>query len=281
MKRKNNFLLIACCIFVFQIPGAYAKDPTPEQLVAEHLKSIGEPDALAQIKSISFTGTAEVNLILGMHGNMSGTAMLVSQGPQMGINMRFQDLNYPGEHFAYDGKTVTVGHIQPGRRSPIADFLFHYNRIMRNGMLGGVFSNAWPLLDINGSRPGNMRVRKTKMGGTDMYELEYRPRDNHGDMRIRLYFDPATYRHLRTEYNVRMVGFGAALEGGDGGGNYILTERFEDFRKVGDLTLPFRYILEYSIDGVQGAGFLGHWRLNAQEIVFNAPDISPGFFKAE
>ena len=51
MKKKACFLMIACCILV---AGLWAKDPSPEQLVSDHLNSIGESAALSQVKSITF-----------------------------------------------------------------------------------------------------------------------------------------------------------------------------------------------------------------------------------
>ena len=289
-------MLIACCIFAVLIPGLYAADPSPEQLIAEHLKSIGETATMSKVKSITFIGTSEADFILGMSGNLSGTSMLVSEGQRMGIVMKFPDINYPGEYFAHDGKYVSVGHIKPGLKSPIADFVFRYNKIMKNGMLGGVFSKAWPLFDTKGNKPRSMKVRKTRVDGTDLYELEYRPRDDHGDMKIRMFFDPETYRHVRTEYKVTTrddVTTGTGTPFADGGirdmaiadvrgeSFYTLIEKFEDFRQVDALTLPHVYTFDYMIDGTNQSGFIAKWKINVQELAFDAPSIDPNLFKAE
>jgi len=295
MKTKTYFLLSVCCVLAVQVLGICA-DPSPEQLVAEHLKSIGDSATLADIKSITLIGTAEANFILGMSGNMTGTSMLISEGPKMATVMRFQDINYPGEYFAYNGKSVTVGHIKPGLKSPIADFVYRYNKVMKNGMLGGVFSAAWPLRDIKNNKP-NMKVRKTKVDGTDLYELEYSPKDRHGDMKIRIYFDPETYRHVRTEFKVRTTddvttGFDTPFEAGGGVRDmaiaqvrgesyYTLVEKFDDFKKVGAMTMPHSYTLDYMIDGLNQSGFIAQWKINALEIGFNTPGIDQKLFEAE
>ncbi|MDR0310150.1 MAG: hypothetical protein LBJ21_01045 [Acidobacteriota bacterium] len=299
MKKKTGiFIASCCCIFAVLAPGLFAKDPSPEQLIAGHLKAIVDaPAALSQIKSITFVGTSEVNFILGMSGNMSGTSMLVSEGPKMGIVMKFQDINYPGEYFAYDGKSVSVGHMKPGLKSPIADFMFRYNKVLKNGMIGGIFSNAWPLLDVKGDKPRNMKVRTTRVDGAELYELEYRPRDDHGDMKIRMYFDPETYRHVRTEYKVSTrddvtTGFNSPIDGDGmvkdmaiaevrGESYYTLTEKFDDFKKVGELTLPHSYTLDYMIDGLNQSGFIAKWNINILTWGFNTPGIDPDIFKAE
>jgi len=295
MKMKQGFLKIACCILAIQISGICADNPSPEQLIAEHLKSIGDPAKLSQVKSITFTGNATVNFLLGMSGyqNQRGTSTLISQGPKMCIIMNFPDVNnYPGEHFAYDGKTVTVANFRLGQMSPIADFINSYNKIVKNGILGGVLSNAWPLLDTKRNK-ATMKVGKAKVDGVDLYELEYRPKDFHGDMKIRLYFDPETYRHVLTEYKVKTsndvtMGFnpppgtemGIGLTASDT--YYVLTEKFGDFRKVGDLTLPHIYTLDYNISyigSIAMGGFTANWTMEALKWGFNIPDdIDQKFF---
>ena len=297
MKRKIGFLLIAYCILTIQIPGVCASNPSPEQLISEHLKSIGDPSAISQIKSIVIAGNATVNFMLGATGapNQQGTFTVVSQGPQMGIVMRFPNTNiYPGEHFAYDGKTVTVANYAIGSKSPIAEFIHRYNKIMKNGMLGGVLSNAWPLLDVK-NKKANMKVRKTKMGGTEVYELEYRPRDSHGDMKIRMYFDPETYRHVCTEYKVQTKDdatlLGAYVRAGDisvaatnSETHYTLVETFGNFSKIGDMTVPHSYTLDFSISHIGASvsgGFAAKWTMEALELMSNTPNIDQKFFNTE
>ena len=297
MKRKTGLLLIVLCVFTVLVGGVYADDPSPEQLVAEHLKSIGVASGSSQIKSVSFSGTVDVEFLQGMGGKMNGVATFVSEGNKMALNLALPDINYPGEYFAYDGRSVTVRNMQPGVRNPIADFIFTYNKVMKNGMLGGVFSNTWPLLDIKKSRPSVMRVRKTKVEGKELYELEYNPRDRHGDMRIRLYFDPETYRHVRSEFMVRTdndvsVGNNLGMDdipwergGGSiaaqvrGEGYYTLTEKFDDFRQIGSLTMPYSYVLDYMVDGPALSGFIGRWKINLLELGFNTPNINQNLFK--
>jgi len=300
MKKSIKLLLIACCILAVQVSGLCADKLSPEQLVAEHLKSIGDAATLSQVKSITLVGTSSVNFILGMSGQMSGTGMIVSQGPKIGVAMRFQDINYPGEYFAYDGKAVTVQNIKPGLKSPIADFFYRYNKILKNGLLGGVFSNSWPLLNIKGNKP-TMKLRTTKVEGTELYEIEYTPKDRHGEMKIRLYFDPATYRHVRTEYKVTTkddvtTGTRSPFENDPDEGNrvrdmaigdvrgesyYTLTEKFDDFKQVGAMTLPHSYSLDYMIDGTNQSGFIAKWNMDIVEAGFNMPNIDDELFKAQ
>jgi hypothetical protein len=118
-----------------------------------------------------------------------------------------------------------------------------------------------------------MKVRQAKISGSELYELEYRPRDYHSDMKIRMFFDIESYRHLLTEYVVRI--------GSSGNTYYTLTETFGDFKKIGSLTLPHGYTLDYSISGLGQSGFLAKWNINVQEIGLDTPDIPQNLFKAE
>ena len=263
MRKKIGFLLIACCIGTAQIAGLCADNPSPEQLVALHLKSIGEPAALSGVKSMAFAGIYKVQFIMGGFGVQNGNAMLVSEGAKIAIDMDY------GEYFAYDGKSVTVKNILPGQKSPLADFLSFYNKIMKNGLFGGVYSNAWPLLDIGRSEAG-MNIRKTKVENVELYELEYRPKDHHGEMKICLYFAPETFRHMRTHYYVRTaVGFDVRPH---------LTEKFENFKKVGDLTLPHSYTLQLELER---SSTITRWEIQASEWIFNRPNIDPRIFRVE
>ncbi|MDR1728283.1 MAG: hypothetical protein LBT74_10235 [Acidobacteriota bacterium] len=305
MRKSILLSLVVCCLLAFQTPGFGEDAPDPEQLVAEHVKAIGAPELLAKIKAVTFVGDAEVNFIQGMHGHMQGVAMVVSEGANIAVMLKFGDVNYPGEYFAFDGKDVTVGHIKPGLKSPIADFLFRYNKMMKQGIVGGVFSNAWPLLDVQNHPKARMKAGKDKVDKVELYSLEYQPEDWYGNMKIRMYFEPETFRHVRTEYKVRTdndmtTGFNPDNPSGGlmsadeenpandmligrvkGESYYTLVEKFEDFKKVGALTLPHRYVLHYTIDGTAQSGFIADWTLSARQIGFNAQNIDPKVFQAE
>ena len=270
-----------------------AKDQVaPEQVAASHLKAIGSPEALAALKTLAFVGTTSVKFIQGASGSMSGTSMCVSGGNKLAIVLKYGDINYPGEYFAYNGKDVSMGHISPGQRSPLADFLFRHNGIMKEGLLGGIFSAGWPLLNLQ-EKQADLTYRETTIDGRRLHEIEYRPKQGLRDMKIKLYFDLETYRHVRTEYRVRVRDDMSASPGGSGtrtgtfqapaqdasgfdalrGGLpdsiYVLIEKFDDFKKVGAMTLPHSYNMDYSVEG-QGQAFIASWTMNAVQWAFNS-----------
>jgi hypothetical protein len=297
MVRISYFVLavILCLSLSVSWTGyGVAKDQVaPEQVAASHLNAIGSPAALAALKTLTFVGTTSVDFIQGMYGNMSGTSMCVSDGKKLGIVLKYSDINYPGEYFAYNGKDVSVGYMSPGQKSPLADFLFRYNGIMKEGLLGGVFSTGWPLLNLQ-EKQALLIYKETTIDGRRLHELEYRPKQGLGDMKIKLYFDQETYRHVRTEYRLRIRDDMTASPGGYGtrtgkfqspGGDtsasgfdtlsqglpdsiYVLTEKFDDFKKVGAMTLPHLYTLDFSVEG-QGHAFIAKWTMKPAQWAFN------------
>jgi hypothetical protein len=304
-KKVFCFLLLPfLCISLFVAQAVRAEDLTAEQLVAAHVKSIGNPALLAKITSNTLFGITDVDFIQGMNGSLKdGKTMIVSQGPKLAIVQKFTDINYPGEYFAYDGNNVTVGYMSPGQRSPLADFIFRFKGIMKEGMLGGIISNSWPLLNIQ-KKQADMKCRKTTIDGKELYELEYHPKEGFGLIKVRMYFDPTTFRHVRTDYRVNIKEDASVGNRGHidstadkatvnavnptGGMNiqarddshYTLTEKFDDFKKVGGLTLPHRYVLEYTLDG-NGQAFLGHWTLTVSKWVCNAAIPDQKVFQAQ
>jgi hypothetical protein len=308
------FLAVVLChsLSVSWTGYGVAKDRVaPEQVAAAHLKSLGSPEALAALKTLTLVGTSSVEFIQGQVGNMSGQAMCVSEGNKLGIVLKYADINYPGEYFAYNGKDVSVGNVSPGQRSPLADFIFRYNGIMKEGLLGGVFSTGWPLLNLQ-EKQVTLTYRETTIDGRRLHEIEYRPKQGLSDMKIKLYFDLETYRHVRTEYRVRVrddasagpgvsgttpvqdstrglarqqgvpgsvVDFNAgrqasstsgfdALRQGVSDSIYVLTEKFDDFKKVGAMTLPHSYTIDYSVEG-QGPTYIAKWTMKASQWAFN------------
>ena len=264
---------------------------TAEQVIAEHVQSIGSPEALASLKTLAFVGTTSVDFIQGMYGKMNGQSMMVSDGKKVSIVLKFGDINYPGEYFAYDGNEVSVGHINPLQRSPVADFIFQHNGIMKDGLLGGVLSRAWPLLNFQEDQAW-LKYDDVKIDDRHLHEIEYKPKKSLRDVKIKLYFDWETFHHVRTEYRVRVRDDMSASPGGAGsrtgsferGGTvddgfralsqglpdsiYVLVEKFDDFKKIGAMTFPHSYTIDYSVEG-QGHTFIGKWILTADQWAFN------------
>ena len=320
MARKFFPLLLAtalCLSFSFngsQISFAGNSDLKPEDVVAAHLKSIGTPEVLESVKNRGIAGVAKVNFVQGGTGNMEGQSLIVSAGPNLGFVMKFGGVEYPGENFAFDGSEVTVSNISPGQRSPLGDFIYRYNIIMKEGLFGGVLSVGWPLLDIS-KRDPSLKYKEGKFDGRKVHELQYSAKSGMNDMKIKLYFDFDTFRHVGTEYRLKVQGeqalqIGQTVTEGvmrvneDGTRSgvvtrdvgildavhdsiYLLVERFDNFKEVKfgkgseakSMMLPHSYSIQYSNEG-HGSTFLANWNVEASQWIQNGK-IDASFFRAQ
>ena len=178
---------------------------TPDKLVAEHLKSIGSPEALKDMRSRVLNGAAAVQFLQGTSGNQSnGEFLLASEPKRVALVILFDALEYPGEKFAFDGKDVVVSVIRPGQRSPVADFVYRNNGFVKEGLLGGVLSVAWPFLNLK-EKNAEIQCSEGTLDGRPVYAVGYRPQKNLGDLKIRLFFDRKTFRHLQSEYSAAIM----------------------------------------------------------------------------
>ncbi len=323
MRGKAISILVAIVLGFTLSPAwpetSFAKDTglTPEEVVAAHLKSIGAPEVLERIKNRGTSGTTSVEFVSGGVGTMAGQGMVISAGRSMSIILKYTAVNYPGEYFAFDGKDVEVSTITPGQRSPLGDFIFRYKGLMKEGLLGGVLSLGWPLLEIEKRNP-SLKYSSAKVDGRELHEIDYSPKGGLNDIKVKLFFEPGTFRHVRTEYLLRVQGEQALQAGqtvtrgapnsgnltsGQRGGAitrdagvqdqiaysyYRLVEKFDNFKEVNfkdtkgsetrSLILPHTYALEYSVEG-QGSTFLAHWNLMADQWIQNGK-IDPSAFKA-
>jgi hypothetical protein len=249
------------------------------------------------------SGRASVEFIQGGVGTGEGQCMVVSAGHSLSIILKFDSVDYRGEYFAYDGTDVEVATINPGQRSPLGDFIFRYKGLMKEGLLGGVWSLGWPLLDVEKRNP-SLKYGSAKVEGHELHQIDYRPKGGLNNIKVKLFFEPETFRHVRTEYRLRVEGE-QALQAGKtvsvgtvtrkagimdpiAYSHYLLVERFGDFKRVNlkdteggetmSLVLPQSYNLEYSVEG-QGSTFLGQWNLTADQWMQNGK-IDSSVFKA-
>ena len=280
---------------------------TPKDLIAKHIRSIGKPEEVAKIKSRGISGKAAVEFVVGAKGMLSdGQFLCVSDGRNLGMRMVFKDVNYPGEYFAYNGKETSVGYITPGQRSPVGDFVFRYNAFVKEGLLGGVLSTAWPLLKPYEEQL-EMQYKQEKIGDISYHVLEYGTSKVFGDVKVKLYFDPKTFRHVRTEYRVRHKNEMSALPGitdsrqqsvnqspsgrpndrqptgtimqNQADSIYVLTEKFDNFGNVNGLVLPQDYYLDYSVEGQ--SAIVVRWAIMLEHWINNSPKIDQSFFAAQ
>jgi len=259
----------------------------PEEIVAKHLDSIGGAETRASVHSRIAAGTVVATLRSPGTAKFNGQAIMASDGNKNMIKLGFENAGSYQEKFGFDGRDLTVGFVRPGVRGYWGDFLNTHQNIIKEGLVGGTLSDAWPLLNLSEKKPKLEYHGIKKIGGKSLHELKYIPRGT-SDLDISLFFDTETFQHVRTEYT-RFIsgGLGTGVIGSsrpasaaqsgaiDASGQqrptrYKMVEEFSDFRKESGLTLPHSYKVGLELDTRAGT-LIGDWEFALTEFAFNQP----------
>ncbi len=247
MKNICIRLSVATICMIFVSINFFAQKPDPAAIVAQHRTSIGAPTALEAIANQLILSDAQFTF-RGSTSLIAGKFIIASTSDKSIFGMEFASNDYPQDRFGYDGKNVRVARSTPNARSLIGDFLNNNRTILRDGLLGGILSARWPLLDDK-LRGGKLKDQGTKViDGRQTVVISYEPKGG-SELDIKLFFDVSTSRHLRTEYLLlRAASQGSNIDNsaGQSGTVYRLVEEFSNFAKMGDLQLPSVYKLTFS-----------------------------------
>jgi hypothetical protein len=277
MGTKKNFavaLALLCSACVLAGKAHAANPPTnAEELVALHLDSIASSTVRAGLKTRVAQGPVEYKILVGGAGTLDGKAVLVSDGKKLQVMMKLPNNEYRGEQFIFDGEKDSVAFSTAGQaRSSLGNFIFVQDAVIREGLLGGVLTTAWPLSNLDERKAKLSFDGLKKINGQELYELRYRPHKS-TDLEINLYFDPQTFRHLETTYSYS-VSEGLTLGGekataGQQPNRYRLTEKFSDFKTVDGVTLPTHDNIQFSQELQNGKTTLNEWDLKGLDISNN------------
>lgn len=282
---KNTYWKIPRLLRVtalFAISGAAsfvdAQKLTPAEVVAKHLNSIGSTKVRAAVTTRIIAGTSQVIFRTEPTGQAIGRAVIASEGSKSLLGMSFPSPVYPREQFGFNGSSFIAAFVTPGVRSVLGSFLMSNDTIFKQGLMGGVLSGAWPLLNLESRNPELESLATKKVGDRTLYTLRYIPRSG-SDLKITLFFDQETFRHVRTEYervipaqmDTRSYTNVQTRES-----RYKMIEEFSLFKPEGELMLPHIYTIKLSVD-TQGGTFLADWTLKLTQFSFNEK-IDPNSF---
>lgn len=261
------------------VAGPADKDLTVEELVARHLASIGAPEARAAISSRALNGTAQVIFRVGNHGQMDGGFSFISEGRKVRLGMHFKAADYNGEQLAFDGKHSSTGFLPDRVRSTLESVFYQYDFPIKEGLLGGVDSLAWPLLDLKDRRPRLEYTGLTDIGGRRLHEVKYEGRKGNQGYIVMLYFDPETFRHVRTIYKLRighLIGHDDLTSARQEPSYCDIEESFDDFKTVDGITLPHTYSLRFNLSR-KDLSMLNEWIMKVNQ-VFHNRKLDPRYF---
>ncbi len=261
--------------------------PKPEELISRHLDSLGTADAREALKSLNVEGNLLTKFLRGGSGMAGGPFAMVSTGHKILLEAKFDLPNYPGDSYAYDGDKKTLGFIVPGQRSQLEDFLNNNPEVLADGLIGGVLSTAWPLYDCQARKARIDVDGMKKVEGKELLRVTYHPRHGTGDLKIYLFFEPDTYRHVKTIYSEQSqeqmgTSSNRSSIGGAGGAgaNLSLEENFGGFARVNGLMLPTQWTLQYNQEGIGSGSSLVEFDMNIAKIQAN-PNISGVTFRIQ
>lgn len=248
--------------------ASQAKKLTAQEVVQQHLEALGSQEARAAIGSRAVGGPAKFQVRVGGGGYLDGKGVILSVGRKLRHSIQLPQPEYTGEEFAFDGERATIGTLSTGRRTPLSQFLNQQTTPLKEGLLGGVLSTAWPLLQLEQSRPQLEYRGVKKLDAHEAHSLGYRARKGSSDLKVVLYFDVTSFRHVRTEYKFEV---GSQLGVGPNDSTrvqesyFTLIEDFDDFKVVDGLTLPHRYKLQLSVQS-PGGSLIHDWTVTVAQV---------------
>ena len=289
MFRSPTFILFALVLLAVGlcVVPATSQKLNPADVVAKHAASIGPAEVRARAKGTRIKGTVELIVKAGGAGTSAGNVVMASHGSQSMLNMSF-DSGEPSTSFRFDGSKTTVTQFRPGRHTPLEHFFAENEEIVGEGLVGGVLSESWPLLNLQEKNPKLEYSGTKKIDNRQVHAIKYRPRKG-SELNITLFFDAETFQHVRTEYEKTVYSTAQQrIASGGGGGLPAATEArsapqrlkvyeaFSDFKMEGGLNLPHVYKFELSVQSDRRP-LLINWTFNLTEFTFNSP-IDPSEF---
>jgi hypothetical protein len=255
----TGLLLIAGVLIGASIPvrvslaiGASDK-MSVDEIVSKHLDSIGTNSARAAAGGRLAGGSTQVTFRSSGITQSEGSAVLASDGAKSMVTMKFPSSQYPYEKIGFDGKKVTAYQLPGAMYSSLGSFTRSNPEMLKEGLIGGTLSSAWPLLDLSNKKAKLESTGTKKVDSRQLIEVRYLPRGG-SDLKISLFFDAENFRHVRTVYEKvisaqmgRTVDQSARMSET----RYRLVEEFSDFKTEGGMTLPHTYKIHFE---QQGAG---------------------------
>ena len=214
----------------------------------------------------------------GGTGEAQGQVLLASEGEKNLTKLNF-DSEQNATWFKFDGSKTTVSQFRPGRRTSLENFFASFEVLTKEGLVGGTLSEAWPLLNVTTKNP-KLEYGGTKdLDGKKLITVKYAPHKG-GDMKITLFFEPETFRHVRTEYSQTIYatdqqripggrGLPAPTESRATPTRITAVEEFTDFKEEQGLNLPHTYKFELSIQSDIKPALI-NWTFDLSEFKFNS-----------
>lgn len=278
--RKTSAIALLLLLVLSYVLHAPAQKIEAEELITRHLEAIGTADKRALIKNRLVVGSSTFQSKMP-NRRTGGKALIVTEGSEIFFVTSFNSQEYPYEKIGFFGEKPSLPHVTAGTRSPLGAFIADHPKILSEGLFLGSISNSWALLDTKGRNPQIDKPGTKKLNGREVYVVDYFPKGLNGEFSVKLFFDAATFNHVRTEYRhtISPTELKAGILGVQSGVKISMIENFSDFRTVEGITLPYRYAIDYRTESNSGT-YEFNWGVDVSQYHFNQT-LDPGFFTFE
>lgn len=243
------------------------------ELVEKHLAAIGTSEARAAIRDRFAKGTATAsitppeirNAVFVPHKGQSpseirtskGNAVLVSEGKSVRLDL----------HFSEPNSELNLELLNGELKAGILGQMPGFREVLKKGLIGGILTTSWVMFDAAGAGSRLKYKGLKKRNGEDFHELQCTDQKALGNLRVLIYFDPLTFRHVLTEYRY-VQGPYRFSRGAGYGTTDTLMEEFADFSVVDGITLPHTYRLRHTRN-VNSHLTVTEWSVAFEEIRHN------------
>ncbi len=244
MSKSFRLRLSMALLGIWAVAGtaqAQQGEMTVEEIITKHVTSVGAAERLAGTKSRVAQGSAQFKIRRGGGGDAEGTE-------------------------------THIGATGIGSRSHLGAFFSYRPDLLRDGLLGGALSTAWPLLHSAEMQATLKYVGQKKIGNHNLHRVDYLPAGKERGLQVSLFFEPEKFRHVLTVYRLE-VGPGMStspnVTARQDDSLYTLEESFSEFRTVDGMDLPTRWKLRYERSVQRGVNTLMEWDFAMQKVQHN------------
>jgi hypothetical protein len=242
-----RFLTMLVVVAALLSVSVAKEDMSVADLVKQNLNSIGTEQSRAVVKNRAVEGTLQFRILSGGAGTQEGKEVLLSEGDKLVSLLKLPNPSYHGERFVSDGKRTVVAQLKPAVYSNLGQFVLVHNEILTEGLWGGELSTGWALAHLDDHKAKLKYQGLKKVNGRELHRLDYIPK--HSDLQIELYFEPETFRHVLTIYELIIkpqMGLTEQETAQQQETRYRLEERFADFKSTDNLMLPGKWTVQFS-----------------------------------
>jgi hypothetical protein len=285
MKHARYFLPVRffalIVVFLFFTAVVPAQKMPVDEIITKHLDSIGTADARRKLKDQVASGVVRFSIIKQGGAAGDGRIVFASEGMKTLLGMTFNTPLYPAETIIFDGKKTKIAFTTHNQRSPLGDFIYRYQDVIKEGLLGGSLSTGWALNDASNRKAKIENEGTKKIGERKAIVLSFSPSGG-SDLQIRIFLDASNYEHFRTEYR-RVISAQQGITPNASAQRreekQMMVEEFSNFKKEKGLNLPHNYRIYLLFEG-EGPTREYEWKVEFAQFFFNQ-QLDPKSFNVD